>query len=133
MPTMANITVKRADGVTDVTYSALSGSGGDTSPAVWRQDIGNGNPMGMRPMLRVWTKFNGPRTARVLDAEFVLPVTYVETDTGLTKELARIPFKLNAVLPLNITNSALAEAVQGVNLLSSLGFKDVVWSGYAPT
>lgn len=133
MPSMANITVKRADGTTDITYNMLSASGGDSSPAVWRQDSGNTRPMGMRPMFRLWSKFNGPRTARVIDAEFLMPVTYVETDTGLTKELARIPFKLNAVLPLNITSGDLGECVQGQNLLAAALIKEVMTTGYAPT
>lgn len=133
MPTMANITVKRSDTVTDIVYNMLSASGGDNSPAVWRQDSGNTRPLGMRPMFRVWSKFNGPKTARVIDADFVMPVTYTETDTGLTKELGRIPAKLQIVLPLNMTAGDLGEVVQALNLLYSNLIKEVVTTGYAPT
>lgn len=35
MPQMANITVKKADGTTDVVYTALTPAGGDNSPARW--------------------------------------------------------------------------------------------------
>lgn len=49
MPTMANITVKKADGTTDIVFDAIAGSGGDTSAARWRQDTGNtvGLPVGL--------------------------------------------------------------------------------------
>lgn len=65
MPTMANITVKKFDGTTDIVFDALSGSGGDGSPAVWRQDTGAaaGLPVGLRKSFKLWTTWNGPKTA----------------------------------------------------------------------
>jgi hypothetical protein len=45
MPTMASITVKKADGTTDIVYDALAASGGDNSPAAWRQDTGAVAPL----------------------------------------------------------------------------------------
>lgn len=35
MPNMANITVKKADGTTDVVYTALTPSAGDKTSARW--------------------------------------------------------------------------------------------------
>lgn len=57
MPTMANLTVKKYDGVTDIVYDALSASGGDGSPAVWRQDTGAvaALPVGLRKAFKLWT------------------------------------------------------------------------------
>jgi len=42
MPTMGNIVVKKADGTTDITYSSVVPSAGDTSPAIWQsQTVGS--------------------------------------------------------------------------------------------
>ena len=57
MPSMASITVKKYDGTTDIVFDALSASGGDNSPAVWRQDTGAtaGLPVGLRSLFRLGT------------------------------------------------------------------------------
>lgn len=75
MPSMASITVKKFDGTTDIVYDALSASGGDSSPAVWRQDTGAaaGLPVGLRNLFKLLTKWNGPKTARQMTFEYVAP------------------------------------------------------------
>jgi hypothetical protein len=51
MPALADITVKMADGTTNITYTGIVPSAGDKTPAVWRSNSVGGS-IGQRPELR---------------------------------------------------------------------------------
>lgn len=136
MPTMANVTVKKFDGVTDIVYDALSASGGDGSPAVWRQDTGAvaGLPVGLRNSLQVWTQWNGPKSARQMKYNFVSPYATQDTTTTLYSAKDRVVLTGIATIPQAIPSNAINESIyQGLNLLGSALIKSVGSSGYAPT
>lgn len=137
MPSMASITVKKFDGTTDIVYDALSASGGDLSPAVWRQDTGAaaGLPVGLRPTLKLLTKWNGPKTARVADVEYVYPYATQDTTTTLYSAKDRAVFRNGAwTLPQGMPASVLNEAAyQFGNLMGSSLIKASMAAGYAPT
>lgn len=136
MPTMASITVKKADGSTDVVYDALSGSGGDGSPAVWRQDTGAaaGLPVGLRNVLKLWTTWNGPKTARQAKYNFVAPYAVQDSTTTLYSAKDRVQFDGIMTIPQGIPSAEINEAIyQGCNLLAATLIKQAAASGYAPT
>lgn len=136
MPSMANITVKKYDGTTDIVFDALSASGGDGSAAVWRQDTGAtaGLPVGLRKLLRVWTTWNGPKTARQMKFNFVAPYAVQDSTTTLYSAKDRVVFDGIVTVPQNIPASEINEAVyQGLNLLASSLIKSAGTSGYSPT
>lgn len=136
MPSMASITVKKADGTTDIVYDALSASGGDNSPAVWRQDTGAtaGLPVGLRNLFKLWTAWNGPKTARAMKFNFVVPYAVQDTTTTLYSAKDRVVFDGIVTIPQGIPASAINEAVyQGLNLLASTLVKQSGAAGYAPT
>lgn len=137
MPSMASITVKKADGTTDIVYDAVAGSGGDNSPAVWRQDTGSaaGLPVGLRPYLKLNSKWNGPKTARVLNPEYVYPYATQDTTTTLYSAKDRVVFNNGAyTMPQGVPASVLNEAAaQCNNLLASALVKSAIQVGYAPT
>lgn len=137
MPSMASITVKKADGTTDIVYDAITASGGDNSPAVWRQDTGAaaGLPVGLRPTFKLLSKWNGPKTARVLVPEFVYPYAVQDSTTTLYSAKDRVVFSNGAfTMPQAIPSSSLNEAAaQGENLLASALVKSCIQAGYAPT
>lgn len=134
MPSMASITVKKNDGTTDIVYDALSASAGDTVPAQWRQDTGNSNPMGLRPMIRMTSQDNGPKTARRVRVSGSYPFTYTDTTTSLVKADDKVVLEFNAVLPGAISSSAINEAVaQFINMLDSTLIVASTQAGYAPT
>lgn len=135
MPTMANITVKKYDGVTDIVYDALSSSGGDGSPAVWRQDTGAvaGLPVGLRRAFQVQTTWNGPKSARQVKYRFTAPYATQDSTTTLYSAKDRVVAEGIITVPQGIPASEINEAVQLVNLLASTLIKSVVTSGYAPT
>lgn len=136
MPTMASITVKKSDGTTDIVYDALSGSGGDGSPAVWRQDTGAaaGLPVGLRSLFKLWTNWNGPKTARQMKFNFVSPYAVQDSTTTLYGAKDRVVFDGMITIPQGIPSSQINEAIyQGLNLLGATLVKQSGSSGYAPT
>ena len=136
MPTMASITVKKADTTTDIVFDAITASGGESSPAVWRQDTGAaaGLPVGLRSIFKLYSKWNGPKTARQLAFELVFPYSVQDTTTTLYSAKDRCVFTGVITMPQGIPSSNLNEAAaQGLNLLAATLVKSSVSAGYAPT
>jgi len=132
----AAITAKKADGTTDIVYDALSSSGGDGSPAVWRQDTGApaGLPVGFRPVLKLTTGNNGPKTARQARINFAYPYAVQDSTTTLYQSKDRVVFDGMITVPQGIPSSAINEAVhQLLNMLATAQIKASVANGYAPT
>jgi hypothetical protein len=134
MPSMASITVKKSDGTTDIIFDAVTASGGESSPAVWRQDTGApaGLPAGLRSTLRLSSKWNGPKTARQLTYEIVMPYAVQDTTTTLYSAKDRVVMTGVITMPQAMPSAALNEVVQGLNLLASSLVKTSVQAGYAP-
>jgi hypothetical protein len=135
MPAMASITVKKFDGTTDIIYDALSASGGEGSPAVWRQDTGAAAalPVGLRSTFSLWSTWNGPKTARQVKARFVLPYAVQDSTTTLYSAKDRIVSELIVTLPQGIPAASMQEVYQICHLVASTLFKQSVNAGYAPT
>lgn len=134
MPSMADLTVKKNDGTTDIVFNALSASAGDTVPAQWRQDTGNTAPTGLRPIVKMVAQDNGPRTARRVRVSGSFPFTYVDTPTSLVKSNDKCVFEFTAVLPGAIPQSALDEGIsQFINVLGAALVRASVKSGFGPT
>lgn len=136
MPTMANVTVKKFDGTTDIIYDALSGSGGDGSPAVWRQDTGAAAalPVGLRKIFKLWTLWNGPKTARQAKFNFVSPYALLDTTTSAYSSKDRVVIDGICTVPQNIPATEINEAIyQATNLLAAQLIKQSIAGGYAAT
>lgn len=136
MPTMAAITVKKSDGTTDIIYDALSGSGGDGSPAVWRQDTGApaAKPVGLRSLFKLWSQWNGPKTARQSKFNFVSPYALLDTTTSAYSAKDRVVIDGIVTVPQNIPASEINEAIyQACNILAANLIKQSFASGYAAT
>jgi len=131
MPTLANITVKKADGTTDVTYTAVAGAAGDRTPAAFRNNT-VGTTISERPTLLISSKDNGPRTGRRVDINFSWPMTTV--DAGGNKSIVgRMTGTASVLVPQNQEASVIAEqAHQFGNLIGSSIVKASINEGYAP-
>lgn len=130
MAQMADVTVKKADGVTNVTYSALVASAGDSQDARWSSNSSSAI-RGNRDSLSMSAQFNGPRTARraVIKGDF--PVRVIQD--GVETVQHRIPFALTVTLPLAVTDAQVQEAIhQFTNFCASALVRDSLISGYAP-
>lgn len=132
MPQIANITVKKNDGTTDVVYTQTVPSAGDKTPAIWRSNS-VGTAAAHRPEFRVKSESNGPKTARRVEGTLMYPSLVTGTD-GKVTVADRCILSINAVVPLGMSDADVNEAVsQGVNLFASTLIKDTIKSGYAPT
>lgn len=133
MPTMATIPVLMADDATSVDYTALQGSSGDGVAAVWRNET-VGTAAGHRPIVSMTSRWNGPRTARRVDASFAYPQIATDSTTGLTSVVNKVPVTLSAVIPANVPDAVVNEAIaQAINLFDSPLFVASFKTGYAPT
>lgn len=132
MPTMANITVKKNDGTTDVTYTAVVASGGDKSPAVWRNNSATGTP-GQRPTLKLTSRSNADGSARRVDGIFVYPSVYTDTATSTTKVGANAVFTFSSVIPGSMPDVDAEEfGAQIGNLIAAQLVEDSLTVGYSP-
>jgi len=131
MPNQADITVKKADGTTDITYAKVVPSSGSNSPAIWRSPVGSAP--GHKPTFRTRSAPNASGTVRRVDGEFVYPETATAADGKITVvNKARLGY--NAVMPQDMADTLLAEAAhQGFNLFASALNKLQVIEGYAAT
>jgi hypothetical protein len=133
MPNMADITVKKADGTTDVTYSKVASSAGDKSPAVWRSNS-VGSAAAQHPELRLTSQSNGTQTGRRVNGNYSYPSLVTSADTGVTSIGDRLNLTISGIIPLNMTDVDVAEAVvQGLNCFAATLVKDSFKSGFAPT
>jgi tetrahydromethanopterin S-methyltransferase subunit H len=133
---MASITVKKNDGTTDIVFDALTASGGEGIPAVWRQDTGNtaGLPVGLRSQFSLASKWNGPKTARQMKFDLSFPYAVQDSTTTIYSAKDRVVYSGIITVPAAIPASAINEAVaQGLNLLAAALVKSSCQAGYAPT
>lgn len=132
MPQMANVTIKKNDGATDVLYTAVVPSAGDKTPAIWKnQTVGTANAH--RPELKLQSRDNGPNSARRLDGIFSYPTLVTGTD-GKTNIADKAIFNISGVIPKGMPDADVAEAVsQCFNLCAAALLKDSFKTGYAPT
>lgn len=132
MPQIANITVKKNDGVTDVIYTAVVPSAGDKSPAIWRNQT-VGSAAGHQPQVSMMSRANGLGTARRVEATG----SYGNLVTGSDGKISvsdRVVMTLSAVVPLSMPTTDVNEAVsQLLNVFASTLVKDSVKTGFAPT
>lgn len=131
MPTMANITIKKADGTTDVVWTALASSSGDGSPAVWRNNT-VGTTVAERPTLSVSARANGSGTARRVNGAFHWPVSAAATDGSVTIK-GDSPGSFTFLAPQNLTQADINErAYQFGNLVATAIIKASMAEGLAP-
>jgi len=130
---MADIIVKKADGTTNITFTALTPSSGDKVPAQWRSESA-GAAAGLRPTFQMESQWNGPRTARRVNISGQYPYTLTDTTTSSTSVVARMPFQSTFTIPVSIPDVTVAEFVaQITNLVASSLAQASIKIGYAPT
>lgn len=131
MPNMANIVVKKADGVTDVTWTVLTPSAGDNSPARWRSNSVS-TVLAQRPTLEVRTLSNARGTGRRVRVVGSWPLA--RTENGVDTIYGSIPMEYTVLVPQDLDATVAAEAAaQFANLVASSLLTSVVTDGYAPT
>jgi hypothetical protein len=135
MPSMADITVKKNDGTTDIVYTGISPSAGNGVPAVWRSDS-VGSTAGQRPELRLWANDLASKPGgRKMQTTYFYPYTVTDSTTSLVSRVDTFEFRGEWKIPAGVIPDAItAEAVsQLANLLASALVKSCVKSGYSAT
>lgn len=131
MPAMAAVTVKKNDGTTDQIWSNVQASGGDRSPAIWR-NTSVGSAPAFNPEIRMTSRPNNDLTVRRVEVTASWPQSVVGTD-GVTRKVNTFGFKGEFVVPQGMPSADLNEAAsQFPNLLASVLFKDSFKSGFSP-
>lgn len=130
MAQIADITVKKADGTTNIIYKALVGSAGDGKPAVWRADSVSTIPLNC-PTFTLQSRSNSAGTTRILQFNFRMPIisivngqpVVVGHQTG------------NGTFPI-LQDQDWSQVQEGIaqqlNLLASAAIKAALVEGYAP-
>lgn len=132
MPQMANITVKKYDGTTDVTYTAVIASAGDKTSAKW-ENATVGGTRAARPTFQLRAESNGAGTARRVHGIFVWPITVTDSVTGQIKVTGNMNASVNCLVPQNQTEAEIKEqCAQFANVLASALIKQSMIDGYAP-
>lgn len=132
MPNMANITVKKNDGTTDVIYTALVPSAGDKTPAIWKNQT-VGTAMAHRPEMTLTSRDNGSSSARRVSDKFTYPTLVTDTQ-GKVTVADKLIIETTAIIPKGMPDADVNEAIsQCANLHASVLFKDSYKAGYAPT
>lgn len=125
-----NITVKKADGTTDITYVADTPSSGDRSPATWT--VKNAVARALRISLSFMSQWNGARTGRRCSVIAKYPV--IREINGVNTVVATIPMELTTLIPQLVLDAEADEAVaQFGNLIKSTLISGSLSAGYAPT
>lgn len=130
MATIADIIVKKADGSTNITYTAIAGSAGDKSPAMWRSDS-SATMRSNRDVITLTCQDNGPKTARRSTAKAVMPVARVVNTVELVTD--KIIGDLSIVVPNALTDAEINEKVeQLLNMFACPVFRAAFKAGLAP-
>lgn len=131
MPNMAAITVKKNDGTTDQVWTNVQASGGDKSPAIWR-NTSAGTAAAFHPEMRMTSRPNGDGTIRRIEGSIDWKQSATGTD-GIVRKVNVGLFSFNVVVPQGMPAAEVNEfASQATNLIASVLFKDCVKSGFAP-
>lgn len=126
MPNQTNLVVKKNDGTTDVTFTAVTPSAGSDSPAVWR-NAAIGSAVTHQPELRLVAKPGQAGKTDRLRATFVYPQIATNSTTGLTTVAERAFGSVDWTLPQGMSNIDVNEfAAQFANLLATALMKSCV-------
>lgn len=131
MPLATDLVAKKNDGTTNVTYSVLAASGGDRSPAIFRDNTFSTIPKN-RPRLKIESRPNASGSARRVTTDFLYP--YTASVNGVETIVDTIPFTVSAAIPAGCPDAVVAEAVsQWASLHGLTLVKDSFKAGFAPT
>lgn len=130
MATIADIVIKKADAVTNITFTAVAGSAGDKIPAAWRSETA-ASYRGNRPVFTMATQDNGSKTARRANLKVVFPLA--RTVGGVEAVADKVILDVSILVPNALTDVEIGEAVsQSLNLLGATQIVAAIKAGIAP-
>lgn len=131
MGQITNLTIKKADGTTSVTFEAVAGSSVDGSPAMWVEPT-SATTRGNRRSFSFKARLNGTKQARRVELRVMNPV--VRVVGGQETVAGSIPVDLTLPVPEWATDAEVNEAVeQSLNLFAHASVRAQVKTGMAFT
>lgn len=131
MPAIADITVKKNDGTTDIVYAQQSPSSGDNTPAVWKATT-IGTAPAHQPEFRLLARDASKGAKRALRSTYMYPQIATNTTTSLTLVVDKASADTNWNFPKGMSQTDINEFVsQYANLLVSTLVKTCVKTGYS--
>ena len=132
MATIANVTVKKTDGVTDAIFTALNGGGGTADrPANW-VNISSHAIKAYRHQFQMKAYMNGTKQARRVEVSGLFPV--VRQVAGADSLIGRIPVVVTVPVPEWATDAEINEAIdQSLNFFGAAHIRSHIKSGFTPT
>lgn len=131
MPNMADITVKKADGTTNITFTAVNPSGGDRSVALWRSNSVATYAAG-KPSLQCSSKSSANGQQRLVNWKLIYPYSVTDTN-GITRVQSQMIASATITVPTIMPDTVVAEvAAEFGNLLASSLANSVNNTGFAP-
>jgi hypothetical protein len=129
MAQQTNITVKKYDGVTDVTYTAVRPASGGT-PAVWLAPT-LGTALAHQPELRIKSSKNKVGTVNRVEAILVYPEIITATD-GSKSIANKTIVSLSVTNPSNMALTSVQEGIaQALNVFAHTHVKTQAIEGFA--
>lgn len=128
MPNIANVTVKKADGTTDIVYTALNPAGGDGIPAIFRAQT-----VGLSPAARPEVRVSGKSVKTGREIRVTAHYPNVKTVSGV--ETITPGFKFSGTFHLENSQSQVDSdegASQFANFVASTLVKACASSGFPP-
>lgn len=128
---MSNLTIKKADGTTDVTFTMIAPSAGDNNPALYRS-TSTGSAPARQDSLEVYGRWNKANTVRRVNQKFVR--CYNVTDpSGVETRAGVVVVEITTASPISVPQSHVDEAVaQSANLYKHTEIQSACKAGYAP-
>lgn len=134
MPAIADITVKKNDGTTDIVYAAKVPSSGDNTAALFRSDAHAAPYAGLKPELNVASKWNGDKTVRRVNLLGKYHAYATDSTTTISTKIGSITMDLTFALPQSIPQADIDEGVSQLsNLINSALIRSCLKAGFAPT
>lgn len=131
MPSIANITVKKNDGTTDITYAAQQPSSGDGTSAVWKS-TSVGTAQAHQPELRLSAREAANGEKRSLRSTYAYPWLVTNSTTSQTTVTDKAMAMTDWNFPKGMPQADINEFVsQYANLLVATLVKDCVKAGYS--
>lgn len=133
MPSLANLSIVKADGTTAVVWTGDSPSSGDKSPARYSSKTVNSIPA-FQPKMSVVSEGSPDGKVRRVKIGVTYPYTVLDTTTNRTTEVAHNWFRGEWSFPQEIPTSVSDEfAAQVSNLLDHADIVSVLKTQQAPT
>lgn len=128
---MGNLTIKKADGTTDVTFTMIAASAGDNSPALYRS-VTTGVAPNRQDSLEVTGRWNQANTVRRVNQKFIRSYNVTDVNSVET-QASKVTVEITVAAPQNVPQSAVDEAVaQSANLYKHAEIQAACKAGYAP-